>query len=49
MIANAHACQTASTTIAVQAHSGLVRMLSRKTGIPDRILGSEFAKKNWNT
>ena len=49
MIANAQDCQTASATIAVHAQSGLVRMLSRKSGMPDRIFGSEFENRNWNT
>ncbi len=49
MIANAHACQTASATIAVQAHVSLVRMLSANSGMPERIFGREFEKKNWNT
>ena len=49
MIANAHACHTARATIAVHAQVSLVRMLSANSGMPERIFGSEFEKKNWNT
>ncbi|SKF68478.1 Uncharacterised protein [Mycobacteroides abscessus subsp. abscessus] len=42
MMAKAQACHTASTTMAVHAHSGLVRMLSRNAGMLARILGSEL-------
>ena len=35
--------------MAVQAQVSFVRMLSANSGMPDRIFGSEFEKKNWNT
>ena len=49
MIAKAHDCHTAKSTMVVHAHVELVRMLSANNGIPESILGNDVLKMNLKT